>query len=1379
MKKRLLSILLTLCMALSLLPAVAFAEGGAKAIQSGTGSIHGYDTSAGGYSYIYYGTWRNSPIKWRVLDTKANTGAADALFLLTDECLYPLPGDLYACYIQFNPADKPDRHLWKDSTLQNWFQNTFYSGENSAFTSAERALIPATTQASSVFSYKAPGAPSWNPGMRFQICALEAEHVFAPSIQDVVNAAYGFTDSASRIAGPSNSLGPGTRYWLRSFEISEQLPFMVGEDASLMGDWGDNPSAVRPAMNLSTAGNNILFVSAAEGGKPAGGLAEISEYTGNEWKLTLLDSSRSGFAVTTTDLSAYTRGGTVKIGYTGAKTGTNEYVSAMILDAAGNPAYYGRSSAALTDENGTAELTIPALAEGTYTLKVFNEQYNGDKMTDLASAFADVTLTVENKVEEQFTLTPGGRYYFDLSAMNIPGTVNTGNSLGATSLPDTSLHYVPFTYAGTVNAYKLTSATATTEEYAQQNKYPHSLFVADYAVTHTVSWNGLNDEGLIFGKNYASGGVDYTLRAPSVGSNATGLGDSQRGVPQSNEWDTMLNKDSGYIKNWNGIYSWGQDTTRYNSSLRAVRGYDSGRRWNDDDATDSLPLVGFRPVLEVLNPDTLGSDGLKVVTLDLGGGTLGNSSEDIQIIVKTGSEFTAPASDGLNRPDGDTGNFFMWRGSNGKFYVPGDSVPADVTALTVQWTDPTYAVTLHPNGGTINNGNVTEYIYGVGATLPTADDMTYTGHTFKGWYDNESLTGDPVTAIGGTEMGNKEYWAKWEINQYTITFDTAGGSAIAPITQDYGTAITAPADPTREGYTFAGWDTAIPATMPAHNMTITAQWTVNQYTITFDTDGGSEVAPITQDYGSAITAPAAPTREGYTFTGWDKTIPATMPAGDMTITAQWTVNQYTITYDLDGGTAEGNPDTYTVETDAFTLKNPTRPGHTFTGWSGTGLTGEDNLTLTIPKGSTGNRSYTAHWSLNTYSITYDLNGGTASGNPTSYTVESATITLNQPTKTGYTFTGWSGTDLTGEDNLTVTIPAGSTGDRSYTAHWSLNTYSITYDLDGGTASGNPDFYTVESSTITLNPPTRTGYTFIGWSGTDLSGSDNLTVTIPTGSIGNRSYTAHWSLNTYSITYDLDGGTAFGNPDSYTVESAAITLNEPTKAGYVFTGWSGTDLVGEDNLTVTIPAGSIGDRRYTAHWEFDPTIIAALNPTPNVDFLDVSRVDWFYYDVRYVCENGLMNGTSRNRFSPYGTATRGMLVTILYRMENEPRCFGSAAFSDVKPGAYYEKAVIWASQNGIVSGYTDGTFRPDAPVTREQLASILYRYTLYRGQDVSAGETTSLTGYGDAQAVSSYALPAMRWACGTGILQGANGKLNPSGLATRAQLAAMLHRYLTK
>jgi uncharacterized repeat protein (TIGR02543 family) len=454
---------------------------------------------------------------------------------------------------------------------------------------------------------------------------------------------------------------------------------------------------------------------------------------------------------------------------------------------------------------------------GTYTVvpaatlkSGWGERYSLNKVNG--------TLTVENQPDEQFTLAPGGRYYFDLSAMNIPRTVNS-------NLPDSTLHYVPFTYVGTMNAYKLTSETATPQAYAQQNKYLHSLFIADHAVTNDVSWDALNTADLIFGKDYAAGGVNYTLRAPSAGSSFTGSGDSERGTPQSNEWDRILDKNDGYIKNWDGMFSWGQDTfERGTEPNRAVRGLDSARHWSDFHAMDSRPFVGFRPVLEVLNPGTLGADGLKAVTLDLGGGKLGNSSEDIQIIVKTGSDFTAPASDDLTRPDGDTGNFFMWRGSNGKFYVPGDSVPADVTALTVQWTVPTYAVTLHPNGGTINSGNVTGYTYGVGATLPTADDMTYTGHTFKGWYDNENLTGSPVTAIGGTGTGNKEYWAKWEINQYTITVKPENGKADITITQDYGTNITAPADPTREGYTFMGWDREIPTTMPAENITLKARW---------------------------------------------------------------------------------------------------------------------------------------------------------------------------------------------------------------------------------------------------------------------------------------------------------------------------------------------------------------------------------------------------------------------------------------------------------------------------------------------------------------------------------------------------------------------------
>ena len=450
---------------------------------------------------------------------------------------------------------------------------------------------------------------------------------------------------------------------------------------------------------------------------------------------------------------------------------------------------------------------------GTYTVvpaatlkSGWGERYSLNKVNG--------TLTVENQPDEQFTLAPGGRYYFDLSTMNIPGTVNS-------NLPDSTLHYVPFTYVGTVNAYKLTSETATTNEYAQQNKYAHSLFVADYAVTHKVNWNNLDTASLIFGKDYVAGGVDYTLRAPSCGSGFTGSGDSECGTPQSNEWDAVLDKNSGYIQNWNKMYSWGQDTSSYELWYRALRGSNSARRWLHSYAKSSYSNRGFRPVLEVLNADTLGSGGLKAVTLDLNGGTLGNSSEAIQIIVKNGSEFTAPASDGLNRPDGDTGSYFMWLGSDGKLYAPGDSVPAEVTKLTVQWIDPTYAVTLHANGGTINSGNVTGYTYGAGATLPT--DVTRTGYTFKGWYDNENLTGSPVTAIGDTETGNKEYWAKWEINQYTITVKPENGKADITITQDYGTPITAPTL-TREGYTFMGWDREIPTTMPAENITLKAKW---------------------------------------------------------------------------------------------------------------------------------------------------------------------------------------------------------------------------------------------------------------------------------------------------------------------------------------------------------------------------------------------------------------------------------------------------------------------------------------------------------------------------------------------------------------------------
>ena len=613
-------------------------------------------------------------------------------------------------------------------------------------------------------------------------------------------------------------------------------------------------------------------------------------------------------------------------------------------------------------------LTRPDGNTGSYFMWLGS---NGKLYAPGDSVPADVTkLTAQFALSEQFTLKPGGRYYFDLSAMGIPGTANSGNSDGAASLPDTSLHYVPFTYVGTIEAYKLTSATATTEEYAQQNKYPHSLFVADYAVTHTISWGGLNDEGLIFGKNYASGGVDYTLRAPSVGSISTGSGDSQRGVPQSNEWDTMLNKNSGYIQNWNKMYSWGQDTSSAAESFRAYRGYNSARFWYYTSSSFRNVYLGFRPVLEVLNPDTLGSDGLKAVTLDLGGGKLGGSSDAIQIIVKNGSAFTAPMSDGMTRPDGNTGSYFMWLGSNGKLYAPGVNVPADVTELTVQWTAPTYTVTLHANGGTINSGNVTEYTYGVGATLPTVDDMTYTGHTFVGWYDNENLTGSPVTAIGGAETGNKEYWAKWEANTYTVTLNTNGGTInsgnVTGYTYGVGATLPTADDMTYTGYTFKGWYdneglTGFPVTAISDtetgNKEYWAKWEANAYTVTLNTNGGTiNNGNVTEyTYGVGATLPTDVTRTGYTFKGWydnenltgsPVTAISNTETGNKEYWAKWEINQYTITVKPENGKAD-----ITITQDygtPITAPTLTREGYQFNGWDKTFPTTmpAENLTIT-------------------------------------------------------------------------------------------------------------------------------------------------------------------------------------------------------------------------------------------------------------------------------------------------------------------------------------------------------------------------------------------------------------------------------------------------
>ena len=882
-----------------------------------------------------------------------------------------------------------------------------------------------------------------------------------------------------RVADPEHPDWASSFWWLRSpSELPNAAAYVDGNGNIQYHGLYDFRSeyGVRPAFNLNS--DSVLFASAAVGGKPDGGLTPIPEYSGNEWKLTLLDSSRN-FAVTETTASG-DPGDTVTLHYNGATIGTNEYISAIIADSSG-ARYYGRV-AQPTAESGTVEIKIPSdIAPGDYTLKVFSEQCNGDYNTDYASNFTDIALTVEKPVDEQFTLAPGGRYYFDLSAMDIPGTVNS-------NLPDSTLHYVPFTYVGMVNAYVLKPASNHVDGSSEQASvakdkdaqygyaYEHSLFIADYKVTTNISWIDLNNAGFIFGKAYTADGINYTLRAPTMGSY---FKSSQRGNPDNNEWDQLITKNSDFIKaldnNYDLFRDWGQDTASYgdSDSRKIARNRVNNLMFEKESGSNGLC---YRPVLEL--PTDLGADNLKVVELLTGEFMPGEQQNWINIIVKNGESFTAPSAEGLPLSDGISADTPMWwRDENGNFYKPGDTVPADVSKLSaiygglglfldrgdgaVEVTPDNYtdifgdgtASFILPKGKTydslsvsdtltkedklafystgklekynsvfpnlkLNNANLTsvtlseDYVgrksplfitadgnntigsldgigesfntlcvlgngsltlnsnlwlfrytqYGGGSvtmtdgltaynltidsgSLTVTDDtQALTLHSFiYSFYPSDGMrlfTGSSKQDAADTALPkfspeaqklHERYLAGEALTQeedkvlseasdkkqkdmlallsdktyvritnaWDVTYQpgtNGSGNAVTDI-KFYNDALTLRgALFTRTGYTQTGWATVDGGEKvygfddvytKNEALTLYPVWNTNKYTITFDTNGGSEIAPITQDYGTAITAPADPTREGYTFIGWDMEIPTTMPAENITLKAKW------------------------------------------------------------------------------------------------------------------------------------------------------------------------------------------------------------------------------------------------------------------------------------------------------------------------------------------------------------------------------------------------------------------------------------------------------------------------------------------------------------
>ena len=258
-------------------------------------------------------------------------------------------------------------------------------------------------------------------------------------------------------------------------------------------------------------------------------------------------------------------------------------------------------------------------------------------------------------------------------------------------------------------------------------------------------------------------------------------------------------------------------------------------------------------------------------------------------------------------------------------------------------------------------------------------------------------------------------------------------------------------------------------------------------------------------------------------------------------------------------------------------------------------------------------------------------------------------------------------------------------------------------------------------------------------------------------------TGGYVLPYYKLTFETNGGSSL--EPVVKIKGTVIDLAEYSayRYGYTFDGWYADEVLTQRVTSVTLDA--------------DKTVYAAW--TRNRFFEDVTIADWFYDDVMFVCGRGVMQGVSDTRFGPHLTATRAMMATILWRMEGSPAPTAEARFTDVRSGQWYSEAVAWTAQSGVYTGYADRSFRPNDSITREQLAAILYRYAKYKGVDVSVGEDTNILSYADAAEISDYAFPAMQWACGAGVMQGSNGNLLPRGRATRAQIAAMLHRYLVK
>ena len=581
---------------------------------------------------------------------------------------------------------------------------------------------------------------------------------------------------------------------------------------------------------------------------------------------------------------------------------------------------------------------------------------------------------------------------------------------------------------------------------------------------------------------------------------------------------------------------------------------------------------------------TLTADKLYTVTMDTAGGdpirpiqyTVESEAFQLPTPVRTGYIFLGWTGEGITEPQEI---IEIPQGSTGD------------RTYTANWQVIEYTITLLEMDGA---GTSEALVYTVEqpVTLPTP---TREGYAFLGWTVNSDMAPQLTVVLPQGSIGNKTYTANWELTGYTVTMNLNGGSGETTLLYTVEDEEFALPTPTRNGYEFVGW-TGEGIIMPQLNVTIptgstgdkayTANWQVIEYTITLDTNGGPNVSPIKYTVEDSFTLPY-PLRPGYEFAGWTLDGSGMLPAtpliiypgttGDLHYKAEWRLAEYTITMDLNGGSGKEKV-VYTITDEDFELPTPTRNGYEFVGWTGERIT-TPQTSVKIPKGSTGNKAYTANWKVIQYTIITLLEGGNAgSSGAYVYTVEE-TFTLPTPTRTGYTFWGWTGEGIT-TPQPNVTIPKGSTGDKTYIENWVETGYTITLDLNGGSGKEKV-IYTMTDEDFELPTPTRNGYEFVGWTGERIT-TPQTSVKIPKGSTGNKAYTANWKVIRYTITLVTNGGAVIASI-RYTVEDSVTLPIPPERPGYEFAGWV-LDGSGQFPSTpMIIPEGSTGDRIYEAEW----------------------------------------------------------------------------------------------------------------------------------------------------------------------------------------------------